>query len=379
MQKSSCLLICLWMWVLSASVQAAEPSSDEQLAAIQAELKARQQALAQSQASADELQQALQVSDKEIADAATRVKQSAEDLALIAAEQKQLKDEQKRLQSAIERQQTQLAAQIKSAFMIGQYDYIKMFFNQDDVGRFERTLSYYQYLSRERQRTIVAFQNDVAALLEVNLTLQKKADALLALKKQQQAQQNELLARQQDRKLTLAQLKRKISTEAAKVEALLATEQALLKAIEIARREAEEAAKGVVALMGLEKSKGKLPVPAEGRVRTLFGKQRQGQVSWNGIVIEGSEGKPVKAISQGRVLYADWLRGMGLVTIVDHGEGFMSVYGHNQALLKQAGDMIERGETIALVGQSGGQDNPTLYFELRHKGKPLNPAQWLAL
>ena len=100
-------------------------------------------------------------------------------------------------------------------------------------------------------------------------------------------------------------------------------------------------------------------------------------MSWKGIVIDGAEGDPVNSIAPGKVLYADWLRGFGLVAIVDHGEGYMSVYGHNQALLKQAGDDVRRGERIALVGRSGGQEYPNLYFEIRHKGKALNPSAWL--
>jgi septal ring factor EnvC (AmiA/AmiB activator) len=128
---------------------------------------------------------------------------------------------------------------------------------------------------------------------------------------------------------------------------------------------------------GLAKRKGKLPAPVKGRIRHLFGSRRQGQVSWKGIVIDGAEGDPVNTIAPGRVLYADWLRGFGLVAIVDHGEGYMSVYGRNQALLKNVGDSVIAGDTISLVGNSGGQAQPGLYFEIRHKGKALNPSQWL--
>jgi septal ring factor EnvC (AmiA/AmiB activator) len=132
-----------------------------------------------------------------------------------------------------------------------------------------------------------------------------------------------------------------------------------------------------VVLVGLAQSKGKLTRPASGEIQQLFGKRRQGQVRWKGIVVNSSEGSPVLAVQDGKVLYADWLKGFGLVTIVDHGEGYMTVYGRNQALLKQPGDPVLQGETIGLVGSSGGQASPGLYFEIRHKGKALNPKSWL--
>jgi septal ring factor EnvC (AmiA/AmiB activator) len=112
-------------------------------------------------------------------------------------------------------------------------------------------------------------------------------------------------------------------------------------------------------------------------MRKLFGARRQGQVRWKGVLIYGNEGAPVQAVQDAQVLYADWLKGFGLVIALDHGEGYMSLYGHNQALLKEVGETVKKGDTIALVGQSGGQSRPGLYFEIRHKGSPVNPGQWL--
>ena len=166
-----------------------------------------------------------------------------------------------------------------------------------------------------------------------------------------------------------------INSEAAKIEQLQINEQTLLKAIEEAERAAQQRP---TQLAGLSKLKGKLIRPADGRLRKLFGKRRQGQVRWKGILIDSSSGSQVRTVHDGKVLYADWLRGFGLVAVVDHGKGYMSLYGHNQALLKQAGDAVQAGETIALVGQSGGQQSPNLYFEIRHKGKPVNPSAWLS-
>jgi septal ring factor EnvC (AmiA/AmiB activator) len=123
--------------------------------------------------------------------------------------------------------------------------------------------------------------------------------------------------------------------------------------------------------------KGDLSWPVQGRLSTRFGTQRaSGGLTWDGVVISAGEGSEVRSLYYGRVAFADWLRGFGLLIILDHGDGYMSLYGFNQALLKETGEWVERGETIALVGDSGGRNFPSLYFGIRHRGRPLDPRQW---
>ena len=224
---------------------------------------------------------------------------------------------------------------------------------------------------------ISQFRSNVSRLETVTDELADKASELRAVRNTQENQRRVLLTRQGDRKETLAKLNSAIATESERISELKANEKALVDAIEAARLAAERAAaKADIVLDGLAQYKGTLVAPVPGNIRKLYGNRRQGEVRWKGIIIDGAEGDPVKSIANGKVLYADWLRGFGLVAIVDHGKGYMSVYGHNQALLKQAGDDIRSGESIALVGRSGGQDYPNLYFEIRHKGKALNPTAW---
>ncbi|MBU2978671.1 peptidoglycan DD-metalloendopeptidase family protein [Alteromonas sp. C1M14] len=360
--------------VLVSSWAGAQTQEQQKLAQLQAELKARQATLAANKANAEELQDALKTSEVEIGKVAKLLNNTTSSLADNRTEQAALKKEQGSLKEAILQQQSLLAGQLRSAFMAGNYDYAKMLFYQDEASSFERVITYYQYLSKARVKAINEFKDNVARLEEVTAQLAEKAQALSELVAEQKQQRNILLTRQKDREQTLKKLNQKIASDAAKVSTLKQNEEALVRAIEEAKKRAA-AAKTVLA--GLAGYKGKLLKPANGRVRKLFGSRRQGQVKWKGIIIEGAEGSAVRAVSHGRVLYSDWLRGFGLVTIIDHGKGYMSVYGHNQALLKQAGDTVADGETIALVGQSGGQSNPNLYFEIRHKGKALNPSQWL--
>lgn len=353
---------------------AQQPEQTQQLEALQKELAARQQHLAQRKTSAEELEGVLKNSELAIARTVRSLNNTQNELKANNKEQVALRTQQQNLEQRIRDQQSHLAAQLKSAYMAGNYDYAKMVFNQDNALQFERVLTYYQYFSRARQTAINQFREDIAELESVKERLVAAAHALQKLESKQRQQRAELTARQKDRKLTLARLNQQIKTESQAVAELQRNEQALIKAIEAARQAAES---GKLSLSGLTKAKGKLIRPAKGPVQRLFGKRRQGQLRWKGVVIEGRAGSPVLAIHEGKVLYADWLKGFGLVSIIDHGEGYMSVYGHNQALLKQAGDLVSAGETIGLVGQSGGQAYPNLYFEIRLKGKALNPTKWV--
>ncbi|GGF61200.1 non-catalytic member of peptidase subfamily M23B [Alteromonas lipolytica] len=355
-----------------ASVAQTEDAQQE-LAALQEELKARQQALQGSKADAEKLQSVLAESEKSIGEVAKRLNHTKTALIDNREQQAGLTRQQKALQKSISQQQELLGGQLRTAFISGNYDYAKMVFYQEDAARFERVLTYYKYLNEARQKEITQFKTSVAELTEVNAQLRVKAEELSSLLQDQEKQQNELLARQQDRQQTLVKLRSKIASEETRIAQLREAEQALLEAIERAQRESQIPQE----LTGLSSDKGKLLKPAEGTLRRLFGKRRQGQVRWKGIMIDGREGSAVKAIAHGRVIYSDWLRGFGLVTIIEHGDGYMSVYGHNQALLRSAGDSVAKGETVALLGQSGGQSSPNLYFEIRHKGKALNPLQWL--
>ncbi|AFT77028.1 peptidase, M23/M37 family protein [Alteromonas macleodii str. 'Black Sea 11'] len=375
-----CIVVLAIMPIGSSAVaqEGGANSQKEKLAELQAELRARQQVLENSRASAQELEGVLKASELEIAKVAKALSTTRQALKNVEQEQAKLEAEQEGLKTAIRKQQSLLSSQLKSAFMAGHYDYAKMLFYQDDARTFERVITYYQYVAKARQKEIESFRSNVARLEEVNAELSEKALSLAALKDEQEGQRAVLLTRQDDRKATLKKINKTIASENQRIASLQADEKALKDAIEAARIAAERAAREAeVSMDGLAKLKGKLAAPVKGRIRNLFGSRRQGQVSWKGIVIDGAEGDPVNSIAPGKVLYADWLRGFGLVAIVDHGEGYMSVYGHNQALLKQAGDDVRQGERIALVGRSGGQEYPNLYFEIRHKGKALNPSAWL--
>lgn len=370
---------------LIATASITKKSHANDLESIQNLIKQTQAALTQNLEASERLQQELKLAELEIAKTATQLNQTDRSLTNTRLEMQKLEEERTRLRKGIEEQQALLANQLKSAYMAGDYDFAKMLFNQEDAGRFERVLTYYQYLNKARKSQIDEFRGIVQALESVELELRDKEVTLDQLLSAQKSQADKLRGQQQARHIKLQTLDTQIKTDTARVKTLQQEERSLLDAIEQAEiaaqaraRAQEEVSENVeIVLNGLKSLKGKLDRPTAGKMRALFGKRRQGQVRWKGVIFTSEQGVPVQAVHDGKVLYADWLKGFGLVTIVDHGEGYMTVYGRNQALLKEPGQTVLAGETIGLVGNSGGQVSTGLYFELRHKGKALNPSQWL--
>ncbi len=368
------LVVFLLTMFISYSVFSQEPDAG-QLQELQTQIKDKQEALAQKIKTAEGLQGQLRQAELEISRLTKASIISERELAQNRSQQKALEKQKSQLTQQKNQQTQLLSNQVRAAFMAGDHDYTKMLLSQENAGRFERMLVYYDYLNQARQTQIERFSALLAKLADVDLALAEKLSEIETLIQQQRQQTAALQQQQAARETTLAQIQATIDDEAAQIEQLQINEQQLAQAISEAI--SRSTARQDIQLLGLTNVKGQLQKPVDGRYRRLFGKRRQGQVRWKGVIFESGSGQPVAAIHQGKVLYADWLKGLGLVTVIDHGDGFMSLYGHNQALLRQAGDIVDAGETIALVGQSGGQSRPGLYFELRHKGQAINPSNWL--
>ena len=364
-------MLCI---VCFAFVANAQGQSD--LKSIQQQIKNKQVQINQQLATARTLQDNLKVIEIQIAKSATSLNKTQRSLDKNKQKLKVLRKQQKGYLGSLEQQKIVLAKQIRSAYMTGNYDFAKMLLNQQDATNFERTITYYQYLNKARKLQIDSFNLLVKNLQKVNAKLIDNQNELKQLQGKQLEQQQVLKANQTEREGTLTELQNAIESEEVKIAQLQINEKNLLEALTQAR---QQLVQQDVTLSGLSTLKGLLLMPAKGTLRKMFGRFRQGQIKWKGVVINGTPGDSVIAIHHAKVLYSDWLRGFGLVTVLDHGDGFMSLYGHNQALLVQAGESVQAGEAIALLGQSGGQNRPNLYFEIRHKGKPINPVNWLKL
>lgn len=302
---------------------------------------------------------------KSISDTEQKLKTSKKNIAALSKEKKQLSAQKTR-------QEHLLAQQLRSAYTTGQHDYLKLILNQDESEKIQRTISYYQYLNKARMNEINKFQATITQLMQVTIQHQEQIAQLKSLKVNQLQQQSSLSKNKSKRSKTLASLSTKLLSSKQQLAKLKAEEANLTAALQ----KLTALIRAEVDLMGLSKLKRKLSWPVKGRLLRSFGSRKQGYLKWKGVLLGAPIGRQVQTIHNGTILFSDWLKGYGLLTVIDHGNGYMSLYAHNQTLLKSVGDRVETGEPIALVGQSGGQDQAGLYFEIRHQGKAVNPKLW---
>lgn len=313
------------------------------------------------------LQEDLKKLDLEVEASAKNLKKTQAQLATTEKLLAQLNKEYESRLKDLAVQQDALREQIRGAFLLGQFDGLKLLLNQSDPNTLGRLLTYFDYFNHARSHMAQQIQIDTDALAKtrtqqllqqekLNLLEMEQAGVYAKLNQQKQAQSSlveELLANIKEKNLTLATLE----ADKQALEAVLAALQKQNTSMFVGNTDKP-----------MKTHQGKLVWPVQGKASPRFG----------GILIAAPEGTDVHAIYPGRVVYADWLRGFGLITIVDHGDGYMSLYAHNQSLYKNAGDWVAVNEPIAVVGKSGPVANTGLYFEIRSKGEVQNPTAWLA-
>lgn len=318
------------------------------------------------------LEQQLKNDDLAIAKAAKAINQTEQQLKASNKKIVNLSKEKQQLAAQKNKQERLLAQQLRSAYTTGQHDYLKLILNQDESEKIQRTINYYQYLNKARIIEIDKFQSTITQLMQVTTQHQEQVTRLESLKNSQQKQRKNLSKNKEKRSKTLASLSKKLLSSKQQLTKLKAEEANLTAALQ----KLTALIRAEVDLTGLSKLKRKLSWPVKGRLLRSFGSPKEGYLKWKGVLLGAPIGRQVQTIHNGTILFSDWLKGYGLLTVIDHGNGYMSLYAHNQTLLKSVGDRVETGEPIALIGQSGGQDQAGLYFEIRHQGKAVNPKLW---
>ena len=300
---------------------------------------------------------------------------------LIEAELKTGKEKISRLEiqrQELQRQKTEqqhyIEKQIQAAHKTGKQEYLKVVLNQEDPNEISRVLTYYDYLNIARAKEVEGFRSTLAELETVTESIAKETTQLQGNRDTLDRQRGEL-QKEKDRKLVaLRSLNRRIKETGSELTKLARDRQRLeqlLDRINITEMSVPEDS------VPFKKMRGQLLLPVAGNISQPFGADRNaGKTRWGGVFIDAPEGEPVYAVHYGRVVFADWLRGFGLLLIVNHGEGYMSLYGHNQAINRETGDWVLAGETIATVGDTGGQNKTGVYFEIRIDGTPSDPQKW---
>ncbi|GAA5135602.1 murein hydrolase activator EnvC family protein [Thalassotalea piscium] len=384
MSKHYSLIIALWLGCISylaSSIvivnanpfrSAQENETDQKLDQIKKEISQQKTTIKQVNSQRNKLEQQLKQSDLAISTVVKKLAITQQQLAKTQSTLASLEQQQIKLLAQKQQQEELLAKQLRAAYSSGNHDYIKLLLNQENPAKVQRSVTYYQYLNNARIAEIDQFKNTITQLHQVKVEQMEEAQKLQQLKQEQTDQQQQFSQQKKAREQTIAKLNKQLLNSQQKLNKL-EQEEANLKAAlaRIAKLSQQEAS-----LNGLSQLKRKLSWPVKGKIRRSFGSSKQGYLKWKGVLLSAPVGKQVTTIHNGTVLFSDWLKGYGLVTVVDHGDGYMSLYGHNQALLKSVGDRVETGEPIALVGQSGGQNQSGLYFEIRHNGQAVNPKLW---
>lgn len=285
--------------------------------------------------------------------------------------------ELKQLQNKLKIQRQSLIEQIRAAYAIGHQQQIKMLLNQQDPAEMGRIKVYFDYLNRERERQISAFMHNITEKQRLENELNTALAAYRENLDKSKKQKNALLRQRNKRNQLLARLERKISNQEKNLSELQGSRNRIENLLKSLGELLADIPQSPSDSRPFKQQKGKLPWPASGPFLATYGEPRkQGGLKWNGVLISTKHGTAVRAISHGRIAFADWLQGFGFITIIDHGDGYMSLYGHNETLIKQAGGWVNAGDVIATSGDSGGQPMPGVYFEIRSRGKPVNPTRW---
>jgi murein hydrolase activator len=319
-------------------------------------------------------QRDIQTSDRAVARLSREVDSAANAAAAVQVELTALRAEQAELQAQREIQARHIGEHLTSAHRMEGEDFIKLLLNQESPETFDRMIRYHRYFTAARLATLTDYRTTLDRLRGNQAQLERRADEARRREETLKREQAALVAQREERKALLGRLaaeaedkaveRQRLNADRERVESLLA---------ELERRAQTLDGRSFAA------RKGSLPWPLTGRVIHAFGQPRaDGRMSWHGLMVQGQEGAAVAAVHSGRVVFADWLRGFGLLTIIDHGSGYMTLYGHADVLGKQVGDWVEGGEIIARAGRSGGVAAAGLYFEVRHQGRATDPIVWLA-
>lgn len=397
LRKLSILLVLVWLPLVNADERSQAKQKLEQVSKDILDLK---NLLKQTESEKTTLERELENTEKSIGDLLNKIRQLEQQIRQNQQQSEQQTQQEKDLQSKVKQQQDSLARQARATYQAGQPDPLRLLLNQQNTSHSHHNLVYYRYMHQARLQQIEQLNLDLQQLREVQHSLLTSQQQLQAQKKNLQQQQNQLGELKQQRQQRISQINQQQKTNQQRLQSREKDKQQLNQLLagieaELARQAAERkrqaeqqaarpAAPGIEVSSqfrhpggNFEKARGRLPWPVSGKMISQFGTARGDERStWDGVLIQANEGTEVKAIHAGQIVFADWLRGAGLLVIIDHGNGYLSLYGHNQSIISNSGESVKAGQVIATVGNSGGYANSALYFAIRKQGKAVDPSQW---
>ena len=358
------------------TAQSDEEKARGQLRELQRDIKRINREIASASARKNSLQQQLRKTEVELGKLQAAVSRTRTEIASQREKLRDLEAQRSELQEASTQQRDRVAIEMENAWKAGRQDQLRVLLSQDSPDTVARNMHYYRYFFEARSALLSQYRQTLVELSSLEAQIGSSVDKLAEQQQTLEGQQARLAKAQGNRQLAMANLSKDISSK-----------DRQLKQMELDRKELEELLQAIEeAVVNLQvpenyqsfsSARGKMPWPLKGKPSNRYGRAlNDGKMRWQGLTFPAKEGSTVRAIHHGRVVYADWLRGSGLLLILDHGEGYMSLYAHNQSLLRDVGEWVNAGEAISTVGTTGGRDPTALYFEIRHNGKPTNPGQW---
>ena len=375
--RRACRVIALGLWLAALALPAAQPDrahAEANLRSLKERIERIQRQVQDDAAEKDRLTRDLRAAEQSVSKAQGELGKVRSKRTETSAERARLQDERTQRMAERDRTQGDLASQLRSAYMMGRNEPLKMLLNQRNPAQFQRNLTYYGYFGRDRAMKINLITQNIADIDELAHQIEQQDSQLAQLELQRQRRVQELDKARKSRGLVLASLEAESRNRGAQLKRLQQQQQQLENLVAELRRATE--ATPFDPNDPFAKLRGRLSWPVAGKVETGYGDTIAGGLRSNGIEIAADRGATVRAVHEGRVIFADWLSGRGLLIILDHGNGYLSLYGHNEQLFKQAGTTVQAGEAIATAGDSGGRARPGLYFEIRRAGKPVNPSGW---
>ncbi|MES9944847.1 MAG: peptidoglycan DD-metalloendopeptidase family protein [Candidatus Thiodiazotropha sp.] len=373
------LSLGLMIVICSQPVIAEESELDARakLEQVKQRIHSLQNQLQSTQGKWEQHSQALQKTEKQIGDFARRIRVTEQSLKRQQRRLAELESKRGDARLHLDQHRASLERQIRAGYAMGRQEKLKILLNQKDPAVVSRVMVYYDYFNSARVQQMESIQESLRQLRSIEREIAQEEQRLQQLLAKNQNQKQQLEAARTGRKKIIASLNSRLKDKGQELDSLKSDEKQLRSLLADIQQALSDIPLDTTAHVPFNSRKGKLPWPSRGRLAARFGSRRDvGKLKWDGVLIAAPEGQEVRAIHHGRVAFADWLRGFGLLLIIDHGDGYMSLYGHNQSLFKETGEWVEPGEVVAQVGNSGGRTTSGVYFGIRHNGQPKNPTQW---
>ncbi|HEU0186470.1 MAG TPA: peptidoglycan DD-metalloendopeptidase family protein, partial [Gallionellaceae bacterium] len=360
-------LLCCTLLLAGADACA---SQQEDLERLRKRIAALQQEVEKTTESRSEAADALRESERAISNNQRTLSQLAQQQREAGQSLGRLQQQSRQIERDMQTQQAQLSQLLYQQYLGGKQEYLKLLLNNHDPNQVARELQYYEYIVRYRSTWLKTLRGNLTRMNAVTAQARQKSDEIAALQGEQRKQQQALEKEKRDHQQVLHRIALQLKQQRREIGRLQRDESRLAQLVEkLTHMLSQPGGSGKTALRPFSQLKGKLHLPLKGRIANKFGSRRpDSNIQWKGLFIKALPNQPVKAIAPGTVVFADWLRGFGNLLILDHGQGYMSLYGNNETLYKQLGDEVAAGDVVAAVGSSGGNEDSGLYFELRYEG-----------